>query len=67
MPAYIYTKLFSSEKVCTSKLGRKTSVIDENRRETYNIPLEPVAESDSVLSTFEGESKQFIPVSRNKY
>ncbi|XP_076927725.1 uncharacterized protein LOC143591391 [Bidens hawaiensis] len=50
------------EKVCMSKLGRKPSVHDENRRATYNMPLEPVGESDSVLSTFEGESKQFIPV-----
>ncbi|MFS7940698.1 putative chromatin remodeler Bromodomain family [Helianthus anomalus] len=49
-------------KGCMPKLGRKPSVHDENRRETYNISLEPVPDSDSVLSTFEGESKQFIPV-----
>ncbi|KAI3820522.1 hypothetical protein L1987_08070 [Smallanthus sonchifolius] len=45
-----------------SKLGRKPSIHDENRRATYNISLEPVTDSDSVFSTFQGESKQFIPV-----
>ncbi|KAK9080664.1 hypothetical protein SSX86_000422 [Deinandra increscens subsp. villosa] len=45
-----------------SKLGRKQLVHDENRRATYNISLEPVTDSDSVFSTFNGESKQFIPV-----
>ncbi|KAI3825803.1 hypothetical protein L1987_07450 [Smallanthus sonchifolius] len=45
-----------------SKLERTPSIHDENRRATYNIPFEPVTDSDSVISTFEGESKQFIPV-----
>ncbi|KAI3717900.1 hypothetical protein L1987_69812 [Smallanthus sonchifolius] len=45
-----------------SKLERTPSIDDENRRATYNISFEPVTDSDSVFSTFEGESKQFIPV-----
>ncbi|KAL7599243.1 hypothetical protein Lser_V15G20971 [Lactuca serriola] len=44
-----------------SKPGRK-AVHDENRRATYNTSVEPVTESDSMFSIFEGESKQFIPV-----
>ncbi|KAK1407022.1 hypothetical protein QVD17_38632 [Tagetes erecta] len=51
-----------SGKGFMSKLGRKPSVNDENRRATYNISVEPVTDSDSVFSVFEGESKQFIPV-----
>nr|XP_043640317.1 uncharacterized protein LOC122611361 [Erigeron canadensis] len=51
-----------SGKGLASKLGRKPSVPDENRRATYNTSLEPETDSDSVLLTFEGESKQFIPV-----
>lgn len=47
-----------------SKPGRK-AVHDENRRATYNTSVEPVTESDSMFSIFEGESKQFIPVCRN--
>ncbi|KAI3688524.1 hypothetical protein L2E82_46154 [Cichorium intybus] len=43
------------------KLGRKP-VYDENKRATYNTCVEPVTESDSIFSIFEGESKQFIPV-----
>ncbi|KAJ9568138.1 hypothetical protein OSB04_004104 [Centaurea solstitialis] len=45
-----------------SKLGRKPSVHDENRRATYNISIQPVTESTSIFSTFENESKHFIPV-----
>ncbi|PWA85298.1 DNA-binding bromodomain-containing protein [Artemisia annua] len=44
------------------KLGRKPSINEEDRRATYNISVQPATDSDSVLSTFEGESKQFIPV-----
>ncbi|XP_024977336.1 uncharacterized protein LOC112514928 isoform X2 [Cynara cardunculus var. scolymus] len=45
-----------------SKLGRKPSIHDENRRATYNISVQPVTESSSIFSTFEDESKHFIPV-----
>ncbi|KAL8243396.1 hypothetical protein R6Q59_009654 [Mikania micrantha] len=51
-----------SGKGFMSKHGRKPSVHDENRRATYNMSVEPKTDSDSVLSIFEGESKQFIPV-----
>ncbi|XP_071692243.1 uncharacterized protein [Rutidosis leptorrhynchoides] len=50
------------EKGFVPKLERKPSILDENRRATYNIDLPPITNSDSVLSTFEGESKQLIPV-----
>ncbi|KAL4566810.1 hypothetical protein LXL04_030935 [Taraxacum kok-saghyz] len=49
-------------KGSVSKLGTKP-VHDENRRATYNTCVEnSVAESDSIFTIFEGESKQFIPV-----
>ncbi|KAL3503525.1 hypothetical protein ACH5RR_037974 [Cinchona calisaya] len=44
------------------KIERKPSLNDDNRRATYNNPSQPVASSDSVLSTFEGESKQLVSV-----
>lgn len=45
-----------------SKAGKKPSVLDDNRRATYNISSEPVITSESILTTFEGETKQFIAV-----
>ncbi|CAI9760417.1 unnamed protein product [Fraxinus pennsylvanica] len=46
-----------------SRFGRKLAIHDENRRATYNISLaQPVAGSESIFSTFEGEMKQLIPV-----
>ncbi|KVI10318.1 Bromodomain-containing protein [Cynara cardunculus var. scolymus] len=35
---------------------------DGNRRTTFNMSIQPVIESESVFSTFQGESKQLIPV-----
>lgn len=55
----------STGKGVMPKLGRKPSINEEDRRATYNISVQPATDSDSVLSTFEGESKQFIPVCRN--
>ncbi|KAL2472957.1 DNA-binding bromodomain-containing protein [Forsythia ovata] len=46
-----------------SRFGRKLAIHDENRRATYNISLaQPVASSESIFSTFEGDMKQLIPV-----
>ncbi|XP_073039657.1 uncharacterized protein [Primulina eburnea] len=45
------------------KPGRKLSAHEENRRATYDISLtHPLASSESIFSTFEGESKQLVPV-----
>ncbi|KAG8365091.1 hypothetical protein BUALT_Bualt18G0068100 [Buddleja alternifolia] len=45
------------------RFGKKSFVNDENRRATYSISLaHPAATSESIFSTFEGETKQLIPV-----
>lgn len=44
---------------------RKVSVLDENRRATYNISIPSATTSESIFTTFEGESKQLIPVGVN--
>ncbi|KAK4420777.1 Bromodomain-containing protein 7 [Sesamum alatum] len=46
-----------------SRYGKKSFIHDENRRATYSISLShPVASSESIFSTFEGETKQLVPV-----
>ncbi|KAK6132874.1 hypothetical protein DH2020_033385 [Rehmannia glutinosa] len=46
-----------------SRFGRKSFVHDENRRATYSISIsQPVAGSESIFSTFDGETKQLVPV-----
>ncbi|KAL6544486.1 hypothetical protein OROMI_023348 [Orobanche minor] len=46
-----------------SRFGRKGFVHDENRRATYTITLShPVVSPDSIFSTFDGETKQLVPV-----
>ncbi|XP_050138028.1 uncharacterized protein LOC126614412 isoform X5 [Malus sylvestris] len=52
----------SSGKGLLSKVGRKPSVVDENRRATYNISTQPVVRSESVFTTFDSEIKQFVAV-----
>ncbi|XP_030542914.2 uncharacterized protein LOC115749985 isoform X2 [Rhodamnia argentea] len=49
-------------KSSSSKLGRKPSAIDENRRVTYGISNQPEARSESVFTTFEGEIRQLVAV-----
>ncbi|KAL2496322.1 DNA-binding bromodomain-containing protein [Forsythia ovata] len=45
------------------RFGRKPAIHDVNHRATYNVSLaQPVAISDSIFSTFEGEMKQLVPV-----
>ncbi|XP_031118720.1 bromodomain-containing protein DDB_G0270170-like isoform X2 [Ipomoea triloba] len=45
-----------------SRFGRKAAVPDENRRATYNITSQPVTNLESIFTTFDGESKQLVPV-----
>ncbi|KAG9442964.1 hypothetical protein H6P81_018818 [Aristolochia fimbriata] len=46
-----------------SKLGKKQFIFDENRRNTYKQSLQSLsAREPSVLSTFDGERRQLMPV-----
>lgn len=51
-----------SGKGVLPKFGRRSFVVDENRRATYNISNQPVDRSDSIFIPFEDEKKQLIPV-----
>ncbi|GAA0141519.1 chromatin/chromatin-binding, or -regulatory protein [Lithospermum erythrorhizon] len=51
-----------SAKGSLTRFGKKLPLHDEDRRATYNIACQPETISESVLSTFDGESKQLIPV-----
>ncbi|KAK9133378.1 hypothetical protein Scep_012906 [Stephania cephalantha] len=51
-----------SGKGTPSKLGRRLSVSDENRRASYDISNQPLARTDSLFSIFEGENKQLAAV-----
>ncbi|KAK1391856.1 Bromo domain-containing protein [Heracleum sosnowskyi] len=54
-----------SGKGLSSRPVRKASVLDENRRATYNMSIPSATASESIFTTFEGESKQLIPVGVN--
>ncbi|XVF77410.1 hypothetical protein PTKIN_Ptkin14bG0040700 [Pterospermum kingtungense] len=56
------TEELSSGKGLLSKLGRKSSALDDNRRATYNISNLPVVRSESIFTTFEAEIKQLVAV-----
>ncbi|XWS27822.1 hypothetical protein CRYUN_Cryun25bG0012900 [Craigia yunnanensis] len=56
------TEELSSGKGLLSKLGKKSSTLDDNRRATYNISNQPVARSESIFTTFEAEIKQLVAV-----
>ncbi|KAK9155688.1 hypothetical protein Sjap_003168 [Stephania japonica] len=51
-----------SGKGTPSKLWRRLSLSDENRRASYDISNEPLARTDSMFSIFEGENKQLAAV-----
>ncbi|OIW04231.1 hypothetical protein TanjilG_00791 [Lupinus angustifolius] len=51
-----------SGKGTLSKLGRKPSVQDYERRATYNMSNQPISRSDSIFTTFESEIKQLVTV-----
>ncbi|KAK7320375.1 hypothetical protein VNO77_29792 [Canavalia gladiata] len=53
---------YLSGKGLLSKLGRKPSVQDTERRATYNMPNLPMTRSDSIFTTFESEIKQLVTV-----
>ncbi|KDP39146.1 hypothetical protein JCGZ_00903 [Jatropha curcas] len=52
----------SSGKGLLPKFGRRSSMLDENRRATYNISAQPMTKSESIFSTFENEIKQLVAV-----
>lgn len=51
-----------SGKGVLPKFGRRSFVVDENRRATYSISNQPEDRSESIFTTFEGDKKQLIPV-----
>ncbi|GAB2284698.1 hypothetical protein Dimus_019150 [Dionaea muscipula] len=51
-----------SGKGLLPKFGRKSSVVDENRRVTYDPSSQEVDSAESMFTTFEGEKKQLISV-----
>ncbi|XP_004500082.1 uncharacterized protein [Cicer arietinum] len=56
-----------SEDVLTGKsmlykLGRKSFVLDDNRRASYNMPNQPISRSDSTFMTFESGMRQLVTV-----
>ncbi|KAF2285739.1 hypothetical protein GH714_007535 [Hevea brasiliensis] len=52
----------SSGKGFLSKFAKKSSMLDENRRATYNISDQPVTRSESIFTTFDSEIKQLVAV-----
>ncbi|GAB4846179.1 hypothetical protein Ancab_025177 [Ancistrocladus abbreviatus] len=51
-----------SGKGLLPKFGRKSFVVDENRRTTYDITNQPMERSESIFTTFDGEKKQLVTV-----
>ncbi|KAL9269166.1 Bromodomain and PHD finger-containing protein [Drosera capensis] len=51
-----------SGKSLVPKLGKRSSVVDENRRQSYDPSNQPLDSVDSIFMTFEGEKKQLISV-----
>ncbi|XP_061344497.1 uncharacterized protein LOC133290435 isoform X2 [Gastrolobium bilobum] len=51
-----------SGKGLLSKLGRKSFVLDENHRASYNTSNQPFTRSDLIFMTFESEIKQLVTV-----
>uniref|UniRef100_A0A803LY70 Bromo domain-containing protein n=1 Tax=Chenopodium quinoa TaxID=63459 RepID=A0A803LY70_CHEQI len=51
-----------SGKGVLPKFGRRSFVVDENRRATYNISNQPEDRPESIFTTFEDDKKQLIPV-----
>ncbi|XP_027341121.1 uncharacterized protein LOC113854366 isoform X2 [Abrus precatorius] len=51
-----------SGKGLPSKWGRKSFVLDESRRASYNMSNQPFARSDSIFMTFESEMKHLVTV-----
>lgn len=58
--------LIVSGRGLLSKLGRKSLVLDENRRASYNMSNQPITRSDSILVTFKSDMKQLVTVCINR-
>ncbi|KAJ8763685.1 hypothetical protein K2173_003157 [Erythroxylum novogranatense] len=61
-PMFDKAEDLSSGKDLLSRLVRKSSGFDENRRATYNLSSQPLVGSESLFSIFESEIKQLIAV-----
>ncbi|CAJ1964099.1 unnamed protein product [Sphenostylis stenocarpa] len=51
-----------SGKGLLSKWGRKSVVLDESRRASYNMSNQPIGRSESIFMTFDSEMKQLVTV-----
>ncbi|CAK8565597.1 unnamed protein product [Lathyrus sativus] len=51
-----------SGKNILSKMGRKSFVLDENRRGSYNMSNQPITRPDSTCMTFESGMRQLVTV-----
>ncbi|BAT88623.1 hypothetical protein LR48_Vigan583s001600 [Vigna angularis] len=51
-----------SGKGLHSKWGRKSVVLDESRRASYNMFNQPIGRSESIFMTFDSEMKQLVAV-----
>lgn len=49
-------------KNMVSKMGRKSFVLDENRRSSYNMSNQPIIRTDSTFMTFESGMRQLVTV-----
>ncbi|KEH33838.1 putative chromatin remodeler Bromodomain family [Medicago truncatula] len=51
-----------SGKNMVSKMGRKSFVLDDNRRASYNMSNQPIIRTDSTFMTFESGMRQLVTV-----
>jgi hypothetical protein len=45
-----------------SKMGKKSFVLEDNRRSSYNMSNQPITRSDSTFMTFESGTRQLVTV-----
>lgn len=53
-------------KNMVSKMGRKSFVLDDNRRASYNMSNQPIIRTDSTFMTFESGMRQLVTVCFNR-
>ncbi|MCH82933.1 DNA-binding bromodomain protein [Trifolium medium] len=51
-----------SGKNMLSKMGKKSFVLEDNRRSSYNMSNQPITRSDSTFMTFESGTRQLVTV-----
>ncbi|XP_045826951.1 bromodomain-containing protein DDB_G0270170-like isoform X2 [Trifolium pratense] len=51
-----------SGKNMLSKIGKKSSLLEDNRRSSYNMSNQPITRSDSTFMTFESGTRQLVTV-----